>query len=199
MEIQKLVQRLRQKNDSKVVLFVSDGIGGLEREPGGLTELATAKTPTLDRLAKEGVCGSSIPIKPGITPGSGPGHLGIFGYDPLAHEIGRGVLEATGIGFPVGPDDVCIRCNFCSLDGNRNITDRRAGRIPTSESAPLAESLNAVKIPGVEVFVKPVQEHRFAVVFRGEGLGGNVYDTDPQKTGVAPLDPVAVDPDDVAS
>ncbi|MDD3468523.1 MAG: 2,3-bisphosphoglycerate-independent phosphoglycerate mutase [Thermoguttaceae bacterium] len=199
MEIQDLVKRLKQKNDSKVVLFVSDGIGGLAQQPGGKTELETAATPNLDRLAKIGVLGSSIPIKPGITPGSGPGHLGIFGYDPLKHEIGRGVLEATGIGFPVGSDDVCIRCNFCTLDANRNITDRRAGRIPTPESAPLAESLNAVKIPGVEIFVKPVQEHRFAVVFRAAGLGGNVYDTDPQKTGVPPLDPVAMDANDTAS
>ena len=199
MEIQKLVRRLQQTNDSKVVLFVSDGIGGLERELGGPTELAAAVTPNLDRLARGGVCGSSIPIKPGITPGSGPGHLGIFGYDPLAHEIGRGVLEATGIGFEVGPDDVCVRCNFCTLDADRKITDRRAGRIPTAESAPLAESLNAVKIPGIEIFVKPVQEHRFAVVFRAAGLDGNVLDTDPQKTGVPPLDPVAVDSNDAAA
>ena len=142
---------------------------------------------------RKGISGSSIPIKPGITPGSGPGHLGLFGYDPLKYQIGRGVLEASGIGFAVGPNDVAIRCNFCTIDADGNITDRRAGRIPTEESAPLAKKLNEVSIPGIEVFVEPVKEHRFVVVFRGEGLGGNVADTDPQKTGVPPLDPIAAD------
>ena len=193
MDIHDLIRSLKQTNDSKIVMMVSDGIGGLPQEPGGPTELEKANTPNLDRLAKKGISGSSIPIKPGITPGSGPGHLGLFGYDPLAFQIGRGVLEASGIGFAVGPNDVAIRCNFCTIDGDGNITDRRAGRIPTEESAPLAKSLNQVSIPGIEVFVEPVKEHRFVVVFRGEGLGGNVADTDPQKTGVPPLDPVAHD------
>ena len=121
------------------------------------------------------------------------GHLGLFGYDPLKFFIGRGVLEATGIGFAVGPNDVAIRCNFCTLDADGNITDRRAGRIPTEESGPLAERLRQVSIPGIEVFVDPVKEHRFVVVLRGEGLGGHVADTDPQKTGVPPLAPVAQD------
>jgi 2,3-bisphosphoglycerate-independent phosphoglycerate mutase len=134
------------------------------------------------------------PILPGITPGSGPGHLGLFGYDPLRYIIGRGVLEATGIGFDVGPEDVAIRCNFVTLDAERAITDRRAGRIPTDQSSVLAIRLRQIKIPGVEIFVEPVQEHRFAVVFRGEGLGANVNDTDPQKTGVPPLEPVGQDP-----
>jgi len=163
-------------------------------EPGGPTELEAARTPNLDRLAKMGVLGSMIPIKLGITPGSGPGHLGLFGYDPLKHVIGRGVLEATGIGFEVGPRDVAIRCNFVTLSPDGTIKDRRAGRIPTAESAPLAVKLRQVKVPGVEVFVEPVREHRFAVIFRGEGLGGNVGDTDPQKTGVPPLEPVAAEP-----
>jgi len=137
-----------------------------------------------------------IPIKPGITPGSGPGHLGLFGYDPLRYIIGRGALEATGIGFPLEKGDVAVRCNFCTLDKSGNITDRRAGRIPTDQSAPLADKLDQkVSIQGVKVMVRPVKEHRFAVVFRGEGLGGNVADTDPQKTGVPPLDPVAHDAD----
>ncbi len=193
MDIHDLISSLKQTNDSKIVMMVSDGIGGLPQEPGGPTELEKANTPNLDRLAKKGISGSSIPIKPGITPGSGPGHLGLFGYDPLAFQIGRGVLEASGIGFAVGPNDVAIRCNFCTIDGDGNITDRRAGRIPTEESAPLAKSLNQVSIPGIEVFVEPVKEHRFVVVFRGEGLGGNVADTDPQKTGIPPLDPVAHD------
>lgn len=195
MDIQELVTSLKEKNKSKIVLMVADGLGGLPQEPGGPTELEAAKTPNLDRLAKTGVLGSMYPIKPGITPGSGPGHLGLFGYDPLKFVIGRGVLEATGIGFQVGPKDVAIRCNFITLGEGRTIKDRRAGRIPTEESAPLALKLRQVKVPGVEIFVEPVQEHRFCVVFRGEGLGGHVDDTDPQKTGVQPLDPVASNPD----
>ena len=193
MDIQDLIRSLKTPGDSKIVMMVSDGIGGLPQEPGGPTELEKANTPNLDRLAKKGVLGSSIPIKPGITPGSGPGHLGLFGYDPLKYQIGRGVLEASGIGFAVGPKDVAIRCNFCTIDKNGNIIDRRAGRIPTEESAPLARKLNAISIPGIEVFVEPVKEHRFVVILRGEGLGGNVADTDPQKTGVPPLDPVPAD------
>jgi len=195
MDMHALTRSLKEKNDSKIVMLVADGLGGMPVEPGGPTELEAADTPNLDRLAKKGVLGSMIPIKPGITPGSGPGHLGLFGYDPLKYVIGRGVLEATGIGFDVGPKDVAIRCNFCTLDAQGNITDRRAGRIPTEQSAPLAVKLREVKIPGVEVFVEPVKEHRFVVVLRGEGLGGNVADTDPQKTGVPPLDPAADDYD----
>lgn len=189
-----LVRSLKTKNDTKIVMFVGDGLGGLPHEPGGQTELEAAKTPNLDALAAKSVQGASIPVKPGIAPGSGPGHLGLFGYDPLKFLIGRGALEATGIGLPLQPGDVAVRCNFCTIDADGKITDRRAGRIPTEESAPLAESLNAIKIPGVEVIVKPVKEHRFVVIFRGgEGLGGNVHDTDPQATGVLPLDPVGVD------
>jgi 2,3-bisphosphoglycerate-independent phosphoglycerate mutase len=152
--------------------------------------LEAAKTPNLDALAKLGIQGMMNPIAPGITPGSGPGHLGLFGYEPVQYLIGRGALEATGVGFKLGPKDVAIRCNFCTLDAQGNISDRRAGRIPSEESAPLAIKLRQVKIPGIEIFVEPVKEHRFVVVFRGEGLGGNVADTDPQKTGVPPLDPM---------
>ena len=193
MDIQDLVRSLKTKNESKIVLLVADGLGGLPLVAGGKTELETARTPNLDALAQRGVLGGSIPILPGITPGSGPGHLGLFGYDPLKHLIGRGVLEAVGVGFPMGKNDVAIRCNFCTLDAHGNISDRRAGRIPSEESAPLAIKLRDVKIPGVEIFVEPVKEHRFVVVFRAAGLGGNVLDTDPQKTGVPPLDPVASD------
>jgi 2,3-bisphosphoglycerate-independent phosphoglycerate mutase len=193
MEIQQLVRELKVNNDSKIVLLVADGLGGLPLEPGGPTELEAAKTPNLDALAKIGTLGSSIPILPGITPGSGPGHLGLFGYDPLKYPIGRGALEATGVGFKLGPKDVAVRCNFVTLDAAGHITDRRAGRIPSEESAPLAIKLREIKIAGVEVFVEPVKEHRFCVVFRGDGLGGNVADTDPQKTGVPPLDPKAHD------
>ncbi|MDO5555030.1 MAG: 2,3-bisphosphoglycerate-independent phosphoglycerate mutase [Planctomycetia bacterium] len=192
MTLHELIQSLKT-DGGKIVMLVSDGIGGLPMAPGGPTELEAAKTPNLDALATQGVLGMSTPILPGITPGSGPGHLGLFGYDPLEFQIGRGVLEAAGIAFPVGPNDVCIRCNFCTVDENGLITDRRAGRIPTEESSEVVKLLRAVKIPGVEIFVEPVKEHRFVVVFRGEGLGGNVADTDPQKTGLAPLDPVAKD------
>jgi 2,3-bisphosphoglycerate-independent phosphoglycerate mutase len=189
-----LVRELAEKNGSKIVMLVADGLGGLPMEPHGRTELETATTPNLDRLAGRGTSGLSVPVLPGITPGSGPGHLGLFGYDPLAFKIGRGALEATGIGFELGPHDVAARGNFCTLDSAGLISDRRAGRIPSDESFKVVERLQAVKIPGVETFVKPVKEHRFVVVFRGQGLDGAVADTDPQAIGVAPLDPAAVAP-----
>ena len=170
MDIQQLVRQLKTPNKSKIVMLVADGLGGLPIEPGGPTELEAAKTPNLDNLAKHGVQGSMYPVATGITPGSGPGHLALFGYDPVKHLIGRGALEATGVGFKLGRNDVAVRCNFCTLDAQGRITDRRAGRIPTEESAPLAIKLRKVKVPGVEVFVEPVKEHRFVVVFRGEGL-----------------------------
>ncbi|MGC1273114.1 MAG: 2,3-bisphosphoglycerate-independent phosphoglycerate mutase [Planctomycetaceae bacterium] len=188
-DAQDLMRRLHIKNDNKIVLLVSDGLGGLPKEPGGKTELETAKTPNLDGLAARGVCGLSVPVLPGITPGSGPGHLGLFGYDPLKYEIGRGVLEALGVDFDLGPNDVAIRGNFCSVDEAGNITDRRAGRIGSDVGKKLVEQLATITIPGVEIFVRPVKEYRFVVVFRGEGLGGDVEDTDPQRTGVPPLDP----------
>ena len=187
-----LVRELAEQAASKIVMLVADGLGGLPLEPGGKTELETAATPNLDRLAARGTSGSSIPVLPGITPGSGPGHLGLFGYDPLEFKIGRGALEATGIGFELGPDDVAARGNFCTLDAAGLIADRRAGRIASEESFKVVERLQAVKIPGVETFVRPVKEHRFVVVFRGQGLDGGVADTDPQAVGVAPLDPQPV-------
>ena len=189
-----LIRDLAEKNDTKIVMLVADGLGGLPTEPGGKTELETATTPNLDRLAAIGTSGSSLPVLPGITPGSGPGHLGLFGYDPLEFKIGRGALEATGIGFELGPDDVAARGNFCTLDAAGLISDRRAGRIPSEESFKVVEKLQAVAIDGVEVFVKPVKEHRFVVVFRGPGLDGRVADTDPQAVGVPPLDPEPLDP-----
>ncbi len=188
MDMHDLTRELQLSNDSKIVMLVADGLGGLPMQVGGKTELESALTPNLSALAKIGVQGASIPVKPGIAPGSGPGHLGLFGYDPLKYQIGRGALEATGIGFALQEGDVAIRCNFCTLDAQGNISDRRAGRISSEESAPLAISLRQIKIPGIEVFVEPVKEHRFVVVLRGAGLGGNVADTDPQKTGVPPLD-----------
>ena len=194
MKEHELVRELAEKNASKIVMLVADGLGGLPMEPGGKTELETASTPNLDRLAARGTSGSSVPVLPGITPGSGPGHLGLFGYDPLEFKIGRGALEATGIGFELGPEDVAARGNFCTLDAGGLIADRRAGRIPSEESFKVVERLQAVKIDGVETFVKPVKEHRFVVVFRGKGLDGGVADTDPQALGVAPLDPQPLTP-----
>ncbi|MDA1050508.1 MAG: 2,3-bisphosphoglycerate-independent phosphoglycerate mutase [Planctomycetota bacterium] len=193
MDTHALTRELFVKNDSKIVMLVADGLGGLPWEAGGKTELEAAHTPNLDALAAKGVQGASIPVVPGISPGSGPGHLGLFGYDPIKYLIGRGALEATGIGFELQPGDVAIRCNFCTLDAAGNISDRRAGRIPTEESAPLAIKLRQIAIPGIEIFVEPVKEHRFVVVLRGAGLGGRVRDTDPQATGIPPLDPVAED------
>ena len=189
MSFHDLTRKLQRKNDSKIVLLVADGLGGLPLEPGGRTELETANTPHLDALAMRGTLGMSIPVLPGITPGSGPGHLGLFGYDPLEYQIGRGVLEALGIDFDLGPNDVAIRGNFCTLDDDGSIADRRAGRIGNEIAAPLCEKLDKIEIPGVEVFVRHVKEYRLVVVFRGEGLGGDVDDTDPQRTGVPPLEP----------
>lgn len=182
-----LIRDLRKNNGSKIVLLVGDGLGGLPLAPGGKTELETAKTPHLDALAQRGTLGLSIPVLPGIAPGSGPGHLGLFGYDPLQFKIGRGVLEALGIDFALGPNDVAIRGNFCTIDAAGNITDRRAGRIGSDIGKKLCEKLDQIKIPGVEVFVRPVKEYRLVIVFRGEGLWGDVDDTDPQATGVPPL------------
>src|SRR5213076_2587616 len=162
-------------------------LGGLPLEPGGKTELESARTPNLDGLAREGVCGLSVPVLPGITPGSGPGHLGLFGYDPLEYQIGRGILEALGINFQVGPRDVAARGNFCTVDAAGKITDRRAGRPSTERCVAMCRKLQAIRIPGAEVFVEPVREHRFVVVFRGDDLGDKVNDTDPQQTGHAPL------------
>jgi 2,3-bisphosphoglycerate-independent phosphoglycerate mutase len=178
-----------RKTDSRIVLLVVDGLGGLPHPQTGRSELETANTPNLDALASRSACGVTTPVAPGITPGSGPGHLALFGYDPLKYVIGRGVLEALGIGIDLGPDDIAIRCNFCTLDSNGILTDRRAGRIPTAESAPLVEQLSNIAVPGVEIMVRPVQDYRFVVVIRGEDLGGDVTDTDPQRTGFAPLDP----------
>lgn len=193
MGIHDLTRDLQLSNDSKIVMLVADGLGGLPLQAGGPTELEAARTPNLDALARRGVQGASIPVLPGISPGSGPGHLGLFGYDPLQYLIGRGALEATGIGFELQPGDVAVRCNFCTIDAAGRITDRRAGRIATEESAALVERLRQVAIAGYEVFVEPVKEHRFVVVFRGPGLSGKVRDTDPQRTGVPPLEPVADD------
>jgi 2,3-bisphosphoglycerate-independent phosphoglycerate mutase len=189
MDIHELTRELNVRNDSKIVMLVADGLGGLPAQPGEPTELEAAHTPHLDALAAAGVQGGSLPVLPGISPGSGPGHLGLFGYDPLKYRIGRGALEATGIGFQLQEGDVAVRCNFCTLDDHGRISDRRAGRIASADSFPLARMLDEITLSEGEVFVRPVKEHRFVVVFRSEGLGGNLGDTDPQQTGVPPLPP----------
>jgi 2,3-bisphosphoglycerate-independent phosphoglycerate mutase len=189
-----LIKGLAVQNQSKIVLLVADGLGGLPLEPGGPTELEAAATPNLDALVARNVCGLSVPVPPGITPGSGPGHLGLFGYDPLQFEIGRGVLEALGIDFDLGPNDVAARGNFCTVDGNGRITDRRAGRITTDVARPLVEKLREIRIEGVEIFVEPVRDYRFVLVIRGKDLGDEIEDTDPGREGVAPPEPTARDP-----
>ncbi len=172
---------------TKVVLLVMDGVGGLPRPSDGKTELEAAQTPNLDKLAAQGTLGLANPIAPGITPGSGPGHLGLFGYDPLQFRIGRGVLEAVGIDMHLTDKDLAARGNFCSVDAQGRITDRRAGRIPTETCARLSGLLETVRIPGVEVIVRPVREHRFVVLFRGEGLEEGLSETDPQEVGKPPF------------
>lgn len=174
--------------ETKIAMLILDGLGGLPLEPGGKTELETAHTPNLDRLAQKSALGMTLPIGPGVTTGSGPGHLAIFGYDPLEYEIGRGVLEALGVDFELGPDDVAARGNFCTVDSDGILTDRRAGRLPTEESTRLADILRSIRINGVELFIEPVKEHRFAFIMRAPGLGAELTESDPLKTGVRPFE-----------
>lgn len=178
------------KQGGKVVLLVLDGLGGLPMDANGLTELETANTPNMDRMAAEGSVGLSVPIRMGIEPGSGPAHLSLFSYDPVRYEIGRGVLEALGIGFDLQPNDLAARGNFASADADGTITDRRAGRISTEECVRLTQKLQDATgdlLPGYEIMVRPVKEHRFVLVIRGEGLGGDLTETDPLVTGKKPL------------
>ena len=180
--------------ETKIILLIMDGLGGLPREAGGRTELETACTPHLDALASRSALGLTIPIGPGITPGSGPGHLAIFGYDPILNEIGRGAMEALGVDFELGPDDVAARGNFCSLDAQGLITDRRAGRIPSEISQALALRLQTIHVEEVEFFIEPVKEHRFAFIMRGAGLSDDLSETDPQMIGTKPLPVLALQP-----
>jgi len=189
-----LAKRLQKPNTTKIVLCILDGLGGLPRHETLRSELEKADVPNLDRLAARSEVGLTVPVGTGITPGSGPGHLALFGYDPYRFDIGRGVLEAVGIDFDLGPNDVAARGNFCTLDRGRNITDRRAGRVATEVSAKLVERLREIRLPGAQVFVEPVREHRFVLVLRGEGLGDEVSGTDPQVTGVPPLEAKALSP-----
>jgi 2,3-bisphosphoglycerate-independent phosphoglycerate mutase len=184
-----LMREYQQPGD-KIVLLVMDGLGGLPISPEGKTELETAQTPNLDRMAAQGSCGLSVPVRAGIEPGSGPAHLSLFSYDPVKYEIGRGVLEAMGIGFELTPNDVAARGNFATAAPDGAIIDRRAGRIPTEECVRLVEKLRAATsdaLPGYEIFIEPVQDYRFVFVLRGPGLGGQLTETDPGATGKQPL------------
>jgi len=186
---QDVLRGLLHHNEKKIVLLVIDGLGGLPVTKGGKTELETARTPNLDALATEAECGLHLPVGFGITPGSAPGHLALFGYQPTEYPVGRGVVAAMGIAFPMRSGDVAARVNFATCDEGGRIIDRRAGRIPTETCSRLCELLNSQSIPGVEVFVRPVRDYRAVVVFRGEGLSDRVEDTDPQALGVQAHDP----------
>ncbi len=191
----KFLHSLIEPAQTKIAMVIMDGLGGLPLEPGGKTELETARTPNLDRLAAQSALGLTVPVGPGVTPGSGPGHLAIFGYDPIRYEIGRGVLEALGVHFELGPQDVAARGNFCTVDSDGLIIDRRAGRLPTAASRALAERLRTIRIEGAEFFIEPIKEHRFAFVMRASGLGEALTETDPQKTGVSPLPVYPLNPE----
>ncbi len=191
-----LIKSLQIPAKTKIVQLVMDGLGGLPRELDGKTELEAAPTPNLDALAARSQLGLAVPVRPGITPGSGPAHLALFGYDPLTYDIGRGVLEALGIGFDLQPEDVAARGNFCSVDDKGLITDRRAGRIPTEVNRKLVALLRDIRLPGVQTFVETVKEYRFVLVLRptaGQRLHAHIADTDPQRLGVPPLPARALD------
>ena len=179
-----LIRSISQPSPKKIILLVIDGLGGVPNPKTGRTELETARTPNLDQLAHKGICGLTDPVGPGITPGSAPGHLALFGYDPIEFNIGRGVLEAVGVDFELMPGDVATRGNFCTIDEHGNVTDRRAGRITTEKCAELCRLLTGTKIRETTIFVQAVKEHRFIAVFRGGELSPEASDSDPQQTGV---------------
>jgi len=188
------IKDIARASSSKIVFLLMDGLGGLAHPETGKTELESAHTPNLDRLAREGICGLADPVSLGVTPGSGPGHLALFGYDPLQFGIGRGVLEALGIDVTLEKGDVAARGNFCTVDENGLVTDRRAGRIPNEKCVELCQQLSQVRIGDAQVFVYPVKEHRFVAIFRGEGFIPDLGDTDPQQVGVVPDKVVALSP-----
>ncbi len=182
-----LVKTITRPSPARIVLLVIDGLGGLPRPQTGKTELETANTPNLDQLATEAICGVIDTVSPGITPGSAPGHLALFGYNPFTYNVGRGVLEAVGVDFSLEPQDIAARGNFCTVDDAGLVTDRRAGRLSTDKCTELSRLLDGLVIDNVKIFVSPVKEHRFIVVFRGGGeLRAELTDSDPQQTGVAP-------------
>ena len=195
MDNLELIKPISRPSATRIVLLVIDGLGGLPDPQTGKTELETANTPNLDQLATRGICGLIDPVGPGITPGSAPGHLALFGYDPVSFNIGRGVLEALGVDFDLQQGDVAARGNFCTVDETGLVTDRRAGRISTEKCAELCQLLDGLVIDEVKLFVCPVKEHRFIVIFRGEGLASEVSDSDPQQIGVAPKVVTALRPE----
>ena len=178
---------IRKQTDSKIVMIVVDGLGGMTDPSTGQSELEAAKLPNLDKLASISSCGVSTPVLPGITPGSGPGHMALFGYNPIKYLLGRGVLEGLGIGAPIGKGDVAARGNFCLLGEDGKIIDRRAGRITTEECVELVELLKQIEIPGFGIEIHPVMDYRFVLVFKGETSSPDVSETDPQITGVTPM------------
>jgi 2,3-bisphosphoglycerate-independent phosphoglycerate mutase len=182
-----IIKEIARPSPTKIVLLVIDGLGGLPRPETGKTELETANTPNLDKLAAKGVCGLIDPVSPGITPGSAPGHLALFGYDPVSCNIGRGVLETIGVDFDLQPEDVAARGNFCTIDKAGLVTDRRAGRISTEKCTELCQLLDGLVIDKIKILVRPVREHRFIAVFRGRGLNPDLSDSDPQQLGVLPM------------
>lgn len=195
MDLDPHLSDLIDSSERRILLAVMDGVGGIPG-PDGLTELEKASTPTLDALAEGAVCGLSVPIAPGITPGSGPGHIALFGYDPFKYQIGRGVLSALGIAFPLQRSDVAARVNFATIDNGGAVTDRRAGRISTDLCAELCGKLEReVSLPGAEFFIRPEKEHRAALIIRGEELSDLLTDTDPQKIGVPPMAVEALAPE----
>jgi len=177
--------KLSHISPSKIVLLVIDGLGGLPDIETNKTELESARKPNLDKLAYDSICGLTIPISSGITAGSTPGHLAIFGYNPLKYEVGRGIVEALGIDLELKPNDIAARGNFCTVASNGIIIDRRAGRISTEENTRLCRSLNEISINGVEIMVHSVKEHRFVLIIRGDGLSADLEDSDPQQVGLA--------------
>ena len=180
------MRSISRTSPSKIVLLVMDGLGGLPHAETGKTELDSAKKPNLNRIARDSICGLIDPVSPGITPGSAPGHLAIFGYDPIQYRIGRGILEALGIDVELKPHDIAARGNFCTIDDKGIITHRRAGRISTDKNIVLCRLLNNITIEGVEISVLPVKEHRFVLTLRGEALSPELGDSDPQQIGEAP-------------
>jgi 2,3-bisphosphoglycerate-independent phosphoglycerate mutase len=179
------LKNLSHKSPSRIVFLVIDGVGGLPYPETGKTELESANKPNLDRVAKESICGLIDPVGIGITPGSAPGHLALFGYDPVKYGVGRGIVEALGIDLELKPEDIAARGNFCTIDNTGIITDRRAGRISTEKNTALCQLLNRIAIAGVETLVMPVKEHRFVLILRGEGLSPELTDSDPQQVCLA--------------
>lgn len=188
------MKKISRISPSKIVLLIIDGVGGLPHPETSKTELESARKPNLNRIARDSLCGLIDPVSPGITPGSAPGHLAIFGYDPVKYNIGRGVAEALGIDVKLKPDDIAARGNFCTVDDQGIITHRRAGRISTDKNTVLCRLLNNIAIEGAEISVLPVKEHRFVLILRGEALSPELTDSDPQQLGLAPKKVEALSP-----